>query len=372
TPAEYSTPEEDVSNIRKNMFELFKYCSPVDIGVVDLISPPDGCGLDSTETIIIEVENFGPTAVSSFPVKYTLDGGPVVNEIATIIAATGSTATYTFDATGNFAAIGLHTLIVYTDVYVDEDHTNDTLTFYINTLEAPVVDLGNDTTVCDLLTLDAENPGMYYLWSSGETTQIIDVEEPGVYIAYVTHPVTGCVKSDTISVDLVYTPDASFTYTITGTTVSFTNTSTTGAIYTWYFGDGTYTNENSPSHTFTDGAFTVALVAENNCGDDYYYVVFSFEDGELTSINNPDLSNLTLLYPNPTNGNTTLDMYFDRYYNVSYEIYNNIGQVVSAEAIGPVMQKRHTLRVADLAEGIYMIKVQADDQTFTKQLVIVK
>lgn len=372
TPAEYHTPDDEASNLRLNMFEFLKYCSPVDLGVVALISPPDGCGLDSTETITIEVENFGPTAVSSFPVKYSLDGGAVVNEIATVIAETGSTVLYSFDATGDFASIGTHELTVWTNVYVDEDYSNDTLYIEIETLDAPVVDLGNDTTVCDLIVLDAENPDMYYLWSSGETTQTIDVTAPGVYIAYVTHPVTGCLKSDTVSIDLVYTPAASFTYTIVGSTISFTNTSTPGAIYTWYFGDGTYTNEFSPTHTFDDGSFTVALVAENNCGDDYYYVVLSFEDGGVTTITDPDLENLALLYPNPTSGNTTLDMNFDRFYNVVYEIYNNVGQVVGGANLGSVMQHRQILDVSDLPAGTYMIRVQADEKSFIKSLVIVK
>lgn len=372
TPAEYSTPEDEVANLRRNMFELMKYCSPVDIGVVSLISPPDGCGLDSTEVITIEVENFGPTAVSSFPVKYKLDAAPEVNEIATVIAETGSTVIFSFTATGNFAAIGTHELQVWSDVYVDEDHSNDTLTINIETLEAPIVDLGNDTTVCDFMALDAENPDMYYLWSSGETTQTIDVTEPGTYIAYVTHPITGCIKSDTINVDLVYTPLASFTYTTVGSTVTFTNTSTPGAIYTWYFGDGTFTNEFSPTHTFEDGSFTVALVAENNCGDDYFYIVISFTDGSVTTITDPDLNNLALVYPNPTSGNATLDMNFDKSYNVSYEIYNSVGELVGAANLGKLMQQRHNLDTSNLPGGTYMIRVQADDKSFTKSLIIVK
>lgn len=372
TPAEYSTPEDEVANLRMNMFEFMKYCSPVDIGVSSLVSPPDGCGLDSTETIIIEVENFGPTSVSSFPVKYTLDGGPEVNEIATVVAETGSTVLYSFTATGDFAAVGTHELIVWTDVYVDEDHSNDTLTLNIETMEAPIVDLGNDTTVCDLLTLDAENSGMIYLWSNGETTQTIDVTEPGTFIAYVTHPVTGCIKSDTINVDLVYTPAASFTYVDDGSTITFTNTSTPGAIYTWYFGDGTFTNEFSPTHTYADGSYTVALVAENNCGEDYFYVVISFEGGNVTAIADPELSDLALLYPNPTSGNVTLDMHFDKWYNVTYEIYNSVGVLVSTENLGELMQQRHTLETSGLPGGTYTIRVYADEQSFTKSLVIIK
>ncbi|NQU84212.1 MAG: exo-alpha-sialidase, partial [Mariniphaga sp.] len=47
---------------------------------------------------------------------------------------------------------------------------------------APVVDLGIDTSICAHLIyiLDAGNPGAAYLWSTGETTQIIETDSSGV------------------------------------------------------------------------------------------------------------------------------------------------------------------------------------------------
>ena len=46
----------------------------------------------------------------------------------------------------------------------------------------PVVDLGIDTSICAHLIyiLDAGNPGATYLWSTGETTQIIETDSSGV------------------------------------------------------------------------------------------------------------------------------------------------------------------------------------------------
>ena len=43
----------------------------------------------------------------------------------------------------------------------------------VTTNASPVVNLGNDSTVCDSLQLDADNAGATYLWSTGETTQTI-------------------------------------------------------------------------------------------------------------------------------------------------------------------------------------------------------
>ncbi len=65
------------------------------------------------------------------------------------------------------------------------------------------VDLGNDTTIvapADLV-LDAGNPGKYFLWNTGETTQTILVDTTGIYHVTVIGA-NNCTHSDTIAVTL--------------------------------------------------------------------------------------------------------------------------------------------------------------------------
>jgi hypothetical protein len=52
----------------------------------------------------------------------------------------------------------------------------------ITIFQNPVVDLGEDTDVCmnSSITLDAGNEGATYLWSTGETTQTIEVDSTGM------------------------------------------------------------------------------------------------------------------------------------------------------------------------------------------------
>ncbi|MEI6487951.1 MAG: M4 family metallopeptidase [Bacteroidota bacterium] len=51
--------------------------------------------------------------------------------------------------------------------------------------------------------------------------------------------------------------------------VHFTNTTTNGGGYTWYFGDGTTSNSNDPIHTYMNaGNYTVKLLANSSCGMD--------------------------------------------------------------------------------------------------------
>lgn len=65
----------------------------------------------------------------------------------------------------------------------------------VNTL--PLVDIGNDTTICQgtFLTLDAGNPGLSYEWSTQENTQQITVGSTGNYTVEVTDA-NGCVGTD--------------------------------------------------------------------------------------------------------------------------------------------------------------------------------
>jgi len=62
---------------------------------------------------------------------------------------------------------------------------------------APVVKIGNDSTVCRNagFVLDAANTGATYLWSTNETTQTIAITQTGTY--WVTVNKNGCIGKDT-------------------------------------------------------------------------------------------------------------------------------------------------------------------------------
>jgi gliding motility-associated-like protein len=72
----------------------------------------------------------------------------------------------------------------------------------------PVVDLGNDTAVCQGLdlTLNAGNAGAAYLWNDNTTAQTSTVTPPGIYWVDVT--VNGCTKRDSITGSVLSAPSA--------------------------------------------------------------------------------------------------------------------------------------------------------------------
>ena len=70
----------------------------------------------------------------------------------------------------------------------------------------PLVDLGNDTSVCpgNEIILNAGNPGATYLWQNNMTSQTLTVSSAGIYWVNVT--VNGCSKQDSINVSSLSPP----------------------------------------------------------------------------------------------------------------------------------------------------------------------
>jgi hypothetical protein len=68
-------------------------------------------------------------------------------------------------------------------------------------LSAPTIELGSDTSICGTdFVLDAGNPGSLYLWSTGETTQTINVTASGTYSVFVSN--SEGESSDTINISI--------------------------------------------------------------------------------------------------------------------------------------------------------------------------
>ncbi|MEP7258920.1 MAG: PKD domain-containing protein, partial [Flavitalea sp.] len=153
-----------------------------------------------------------------------------------------------------------------THVSPDYIHAGDIASLYI----------GRDTSICEgsNLTLDAGNSGSSYLWSTGENTQTIDINTEDVFNVAVTN--NGCVKKDTIAVNFKPTVTPSFGFKIQNaclpapvdfTDSSFACSGYTIESYSWDFGDGEASTDQSPSHTYlSTGAFFVKLTITDNIG----------------------------------------------------------------------------------------------------------
>ena len=76
--------------------------------------------------------------------------------------------------TGDFLTVEVE------DIYWAEAEINGCVfrdSVFVDVQELPIVDLGNDTTVCEgtMLTLDATNNGASYIWNTGDTTAMLSL-----------------------------------------------------------------------------------------------------------------------------------------------------------------------------------------------------
>ena len=111
------------------------------------VDPPvvdTGCNLTTAEPISVVIHNYGSTAIPSFVVKYSLDGGTTITCIDTISTGIGlrSELNHTFSTPLNM--LTSHDTVFHIKVWVDAvstdmDHSNDTNSGYFNANYTPSV-----------------------------------------------------------------------------------------------------------------------------------------------------------------------------------------------------------------------------------------
>ena len=169
------------------------------------------------------------------------------------------------------------------------------------------------------------------------------------------------------TVEVLDDPFADFSYTIQNNQVVFDNHSIYGTSFFWDFGDGTTSDEKSPTHTYShSNAFTAQLIVVNKCGqsmtDQTIIVITGTEDLE----NNFFLT----ANPNPTFGEIVFNMPVKNQQSVLFDLIDLRGVVLSSSTlVGENNLISHHLDLSELAHGIYFARVQVDNQVFVRRLV---
>ncbi|MEM7084828.1 MAG: proprotein convertase P-domain-containing protein [Bacteroidota bacterium] len=97
----------------------------IDVGAVNIVTPVDGL-LTATETVEVELFNFGLDPQSNFDVILSVDGTTIATETFAGTIAPTATETFTFAATVDLSTEGqTYEICVETDLAGDEDNNND-------------------------------------------------------------------------------------------------------------------------------------------------------------------------------------------------------------------------------------------------------
>lgn len=158
------------------------------------------------------------------------------------------------------AGVGVYQYIVN----VSDTVCTATDTILVNVIPPPTVNLGPNRILCSgsSITLDAGNAGSSFVWSSGETTQTIDVTVGATYIVSVTNQ-AGLIGRDTILITQVPSPSVNLgadTVTICAGVSHTMDAGNAGATYLWSTGATTQTISAS-----APGLYTVTVTNSNGC-----------------------------------------------------------------------------------------------------------
>ena len=182
-----------------------------------------------------------------------------------IILNAGNGTGWTWNVSGNSQTLVVKTSNTYRVTTIDANSCEKSDTIVIDVNPIPVVNLGNDTSICieNQYTLDAENTGSTYLWSTGSTDPSIQIDGADTYEVIVTGS-TNCIAYDTIVVDTFATPvpnlNSNDTSICAGDTIDLT-AAVGFASYEW-------TNSTSTTNTasvFETNTYELTVTSEDGC-----------------------------------------------------------------------------------------------------------
>lgn len=168
----------------------------------------------------------------------------------------------------------------------------------------PQINYQATDTTCDQLTVQFINNSQHgnkYFWDFGNGDTSNQFEPSATFDGVGTYTITlvaidtVCDISDTATLQLTHNalkgPTASIAAEYTGCDTSFTvdfkNTSAEVNQFNWYFGDGSTSNQENPTHSFADsGTYQVMLIAfDTACFiADTVYTTITFSDSTIAPI----------------------------------------------------------------------------------------
>ena len=333
----------------------------------------DGCV--DIDTISFNV--LGPAPVAAFNesasnlvVDYTdASTGPVDNHFWDF--GDGNTSTF-MDPQHTYAAPGTYTVCLIVSNSCGADTTCQSVSV---TCPVPVADFTNSANnlivdFTDASTGTVEN----YLWDFGDGNTSVLMNPQHTYAAGGTYTVcltvsNSCGADSSCSQITISCPApvSAWSSSTNGLVVDFTDlTAGTVDTYLWDFGDGNTSGLTSPQHTYAvAGTYTVCQTVVNACGADSSCA--SVNPDIPTSLD-PSFENGLSIYPNPSEGNITLELNgFETEATIS--IVDVTGRVVYTEVTFIGQNFRKTLNL-NVANGSYVLHLITDQGIATRKLEI--
>lgn len=331
-------------------------------GNYDVLVVDTATSCSSSDTIQV-IYNTSPVVALGNDTTFCSNNGPI-----TLVAPAGpynlvwsdnsTGTTLSVSATGNY----------YLDVTDSINGCVSTDSIMVNVPMSPAVTL-NDTAFCGTSVVLNGPAGSYmYMWSTSDTTQSILVTVSGVYILTATDSASGCIGTDSATVNVNANPvvtatassltpcvdDANVILTGTPAGGTFTGSSVTGSQFDPSIGAGNY----SIVYNYTDvngcsGSDTIAINV-NAC----------------VGVNENFAGSGMNVYPNPNSGLFTFAAADLNAKEMTIEIVTIEGQVIKSDKYSNVQGNfTEEINMNEFANGVYFMRVTTDGSVFTQRIV---
>ncbi|MGD1846244.1 MAG: T9SS type A sorting domain-containing protein [Salibacteraceae bacterium] len=196
---------------------------------------------------------------------------------ATLTLNPGSFVSYSWSGGTSNPTLDVTTTGFYSVTVTDNNTCSNTDTIAVFVNSNPVVNLGNDTSVCGSLTLDAGSGYSSYLWNDNSTASTLNAASGGTYTVTVSDG-NGCTGSSSINVTI--SPAAAVNVTTVDASCGNTDGEATAApaagngpyTYNWSNGGTSASISGLAAGTYlitlttADGCTTVGTGSVNNSG----------------------------------------------------------------------------------------------------------
>ncbi|MCB0482759.1 MAG: T9SS type A sorting domain-containing protein, partial [Flavobacteriales bacterium] len=237
-------------------------------------------------------------------------------------------------------------------------------------------------TICEGKTIPmgghiSTGPSITYKWAGfllagSETGDNILLDYDAVNdndTIYMTLTHRGCVTTDTSVVKRIKNPTAVYTHDTNGLAFNVKTNTSTGNVHWWDFGDGDTSVFPLPRHLYAAaGTYTVTYKNSNICGE-------ATSAKEITLIllglNENEIGNNFVLFPNPNNGNFNIHMDNAHGAAVSIEVIDITGKIIHSENYGSIATELNKeVNLNNLNAGMYMLNLRANDKMETIRFIV--
>lgn len=253
------------------------------------------------------------------------------------------------------AGIGTHTI---TYSISGTCGSSSTTSIVVNAVpDASILSTGPFCTNQGIVTLQSSMPGGTWGGDASPNGTInTSTLNPGTINVTYTITQNGCTASSSTTLTILAPAVASFTHSVNGNSVQFTNQSTGASSYTWNFGDNSTSSQVNPSHVFAgNGPYDVMLIASNGCSSDTIIVRVTLGNTGIEEQN----AILPYIFPNPASHTIQYNWQSQQYAPADAEIISITGQILKTQnfnqqnASGTV-----SIQLEGLPSAVYILRIR--------------